>query len=257
VILMKRIKHQETIQKSKTSLKLNDTFNFEGQSYRISHLSEIGVRAEKLDSEGKSIPHSNLYWFGIDHFESETGLKLNTEEGFPIPLQPGRIVVSPDGPGEITVVKSNSVSVRLFNLEGRRGRRKVVTFTPDQLRSLSQSHPQLSNAGAYIKGVESIAIPYSKDMDTQASIEIVQDTQDGKWRSGITFQFPNTHGGVHGPSKFYSKMFDTRIDAVKAAARRLKKLMKEDLIRADTSSEQREKICKAMLETDVWVRQQT
>jgi hypothetical protein len=248
---MKRNKTREL----QVGLKLNDTFEFDGEVYRISHLSEIGVRAEKFDDAGNSVPNSRLYWFGIPQFESETGLKIDVEGGFPVPIQPHRYVVSPEGPGEITVVKGNHIKVCLFNLEGHRGRRKISTFTPDQLRSLSQWHPQLSNAGAYVNGIESIVIPYSKEVETQASVETVHDLQDGKWRSGITFQFPNTHGGVFGPSKFSGKMFDTRLDAVKAAVRMLKKLMKEDLMRADTSLEQRKKIRKAIEETDIWVRQ--
>jgi hypothetical protein len=248
---MKRNKTREL----QVGLKLNDTFEFDGEVYRISHLSEIGVRAEKFDDAGNSVPNSRLYWFGISQFESETGLKIDVEGGFPVPIQPHRYVVSPEGPGEITVVKGNHIRVRLFNLEGRVGRRKIATFTHDQLRSLSQWHPQLSNAGAYVKGIESIVIPFSKEVETKASVETVQDLEDGKWRFGITYQFPNTRGGRYGLSKFNGKMFNTRLDAFKAAVRLLKKLMREDLIRADTSPEQREKIRRAIEETDVWIRQ--
>jgi hypothetical protein len=251
---------------------LNDTFEFGGKTYRISHLSEIGVRAERviknekkksLLSKGKNkvkkapaAPQS-LYWFGIAHFESDTGLKVAADCGFRVPIEPGRYVVTPEGPGEVSLVEKDKVKVRLLAVKSGRGRRKVLTCSPDQLLSLSQWHSQLSNAGAYIKDVESMVIPYSKEVETQASVELVQDIQDGKWRSGVRYQFPNTHGGFYSPSKFYSKIFDTRPDAITAAVRMLKRFMKDELHRADTTSEQSKKISQAMRETDAWIRRHT
>lgn len=240
---------------TKPGLVLNDTFEFEGTSYKISYLGEVGVRAKEINPKAGRKEPRTLYWFGTENFESETGLKLNTEGGFPVPIEPYRYVASPEGLGEIVKVKNDVVNVRLFNSEGKRGRRKTVTFPRDQLRSLSQHHPQLSNAGSYIKGMEKIPVLYSAEIEAQAIIEVVRDIQDGKWRCGIEFQLPNTHGGIHGPSKFDSKIFNTRGEAIKAAVRNLKSIMKEDLQRADTTPEQQEKISKAIKETDIWARQ--
>jgi hypothetical protein len=241
---------------NKRSLDLDDIFEFEGISFKISHISEVGVRAEEIDQRAKDKELRTLYWFGVEHFESETGHKIKTRGGFPVPMQPGRYVVSPEGFGEILKVKKDDVNVRLFNLEGQRGRRKAATFTRDQLRSLSQHHPQLSNAGSYIKGVEKITVSYSEDIETQATVEVVRDIQDGRWRHGIEFQLPTTRGGIYSPSKFYSRKFDDRRKALIAGIRDLKVVMREEMQRADTSQDQRRKIIKAIKETDAWLHQQ-
>lgn len=239
-----------------TGLKLNDTFEFKRKSYKILHLSEIGVRAKEIVQKARRREPRTLYWFGVEQFESETGLKINTEGGFPVPIEPCRYVASPEGLGEIVEVDNERVKVCLFNSEGHRGRRKTATFTRDQLRSLSQYHPQLSNAGAYIKGMERIAIPYSREIETQAIIEAVQDIQDEKWRHGIEFKLPTTRGGIYGPSKFDSEIFDNRLKAIKAAIRDLKAVMSEELQRAHPTPDQRQKIEKAIEETVEWARQQ-
>jgi hypothetical protein len=236
-------------------LQLNDIFEFKGRTYKISYLSEIGVRAEQLNQGAGGKTPQTLYWFGIERFEKETNLKINIEGGFPVQIEPNRYVASPEGFGEIVEVKNAGVKVRLFNSEGRRGRRKTIIFTREEIKSLSQYQPQLSNTGSYIKGIEIIAIPYTEEIETKASIEIVRDTQDGKWRYGIEYRLPNTHGGIQGPSKFYSRMFDDRKKAIKAAVRYLKDIMRKDLPRADTTLEQRQKINKAIKETDKWLGQ--
>jgi hypothetical protein len=236
-------------------LRLNDIFKFKGGTYRISYLSEIGVRAERLNQKVTDAPLQTLYWFGVEHFEKETNFKINTEGGFPVQIEPHRYVASPEGLGEIVEVRNEGVKVRLFKSEGKRGRRKTIIFTREELKSLSQHQPQLSNTGSYIKGIDIIVIPYSEEIETRASIEIVQDTQDGKWRYGIEYRLPNTHGGIQGPSKFYSRMFDDRRKAIKAAVRYLKDIMRKDLPRAETTLEQRQKINKAIEETDKWLSQ--
>ncbi len=239
-----------------TDLKLNDIFEFNGSSYKISHLSEVGVRAEKLNSEPCKTNPRTLYWFGVEHFEEETGLKINTKEGFPIPIEPYRYVVSPEGFGEIVEVNDEQVKVRLFNSKEQKGRRKITIVSREQLRSLSQYDQRLSNAGVYIKCIERIVIPYAEETETQASIEVVQDTQDGEWRYGIEFLLPNSHGGSYSPSKFQSKTFGNRGKAIKAAAKEIKALMKEDLQRAETTSDQQRKLNTAIKLTDEWLRTQ-
>lgn len=238
---------------TKFNLELNDMFEFEGSSFKISHLSEVGVRAEEIGQRADGEELRTLYWFGVNHFEEETGFKINTEGGFPTPIEPRRYVSTPEGFGEIVKIKNDGVHVRLFNLEGQRGRRKISTFTREQLQSLSQHHPQLSNAGSYIKGVEKITVPYSEDLQIQAKIEVVQDIKDGGWRHGIEFQLPTTRGGIYGASKFYSKKFDDRMKAIKAAVKDLKAVMVEETQRADTSADQQLKINKAIKETDAWL----
>lgn len=239
---------------TKQNLDLNDSFEFEGSSFKISHLSEVGVRAEEIGQRVKGKELRTLYWFGAEHFERETGFKLNTEGGFPVPIAPRRYVASPEGFGEIVHVLKDAVKVRLFNSKGQRGRRKTKTFAREQLQSLSQYHPQLSNAGSYIKGVEKIKISYREDIEIQAAIEVVRDIQDGKWRHGIEFQLPTTRGGIYGPSKFHSKMFDDKRSAIKAGVRDLKAIMREEAQRADTSVDQQQKINIAIKETDTWLR---
>jgi hypothetical protein len=250
------MKRKKQTPKAKRILKLNDTFDFKGASYKISHLSEVGVRAEVIGNIPLKRELRTLYWFGTEHFERETGFKINTEGGFPVSIEPYRYVVSPNGLGEVVKVKNDEVNVRLFNPEGRRGRRKTMKFTHDQLKSLSQHHPQLSNAGSYIKGVERINIPYSKEMGTQGTIEVVKDIQDGKWRYGIEFQLPSTRGGIYGPSKLHSKTFDERNKAIRAAVYSLKAIMREETRRNDTSQEQRQKINEAINITHAWFREQ-
>ncbi len=238
------------------TLEINDTFEFEGTSFKISHLSEVGVRAEEIGQRVKGKELRTLYWFGAEHFERETGYKIHTEGGFPVPMQLCRYVASPAGFGEIVKIVKDDVNVRLFNPKGQRGRRKTVTFTCDQLRSLSQQHPQLSNAGSYIRGVEKIAVPYSDDLEIQATIEIVRDVQDEKWRHGIEFKLPTTRGGIYGPSKFHSKICDDRSTAIEWAVKDLKAIMREEAQRADTTPDQQKKINKAIKETNAWLLQQ-
>lgn len=247
---------QRKLTSAKRILKLNDTFKFRGAAYKISYLSEVAVRAEEAEPIPTNQEPRTLYWFSTDHFEKETCLKIDTDGGFPVLIEPYRYVSSPAGLGEIVKVKALEVKVRLFKQDGKRGRRKTMTFTREQLRSLSQCHPQLSNAGSYIKGVEKIIIPYPKEIETRSTIELVQDIQDGKWRYGIEFQLPTTRGGINGPSKLHSKAFDGRDTAINAAVRTLKAIMREETRRADTSQDQLQKINEAMKTTDMWLRKQ-
>ena len=213
------------------------------------------MRAEQLNQGAASKTPRTFYWFGVEHFEKETNLQIDIEGGFPVQLEPHRYVASPEGLGEIIEVKNEGVKVRLFNSAGQRGKRKTTIFKREELKSLSQYQPQLSNTGSYIKGIDIIVIPYSEEIETRASIEIVRDTQDGKWRYGVEYRLPNTHGGIQGPSKFYSRMFDNRRKAIKAAIRYLKNIMRKDLPRADTTFEQRQKINTAIKETNKWIGQ--
>lgn len=153
-------------------------------------------------------------------------------------------VHTPKGFGRIEEINEEGAHVRLFEQGMRHSDRRVELFPLAALATPTEANPQLNSSGVYQVGIEKLQPDFSTETKTTARIYLVEDKEDGLWRTSFdldsnwhgTGSFPSyrstPHAGRAGALRSSVDQVRTHLEAIikreeKAVAKRIKRAIAE------------------------------
>lgn len=169
----------------------------------------------------------------------------------------GADVMTPDGWGRVVELDGEGAHVCLYDMSRRRHpAEEERVYAPELLRTPQEAHPQLSAHLVYEVDVEHLRVPFTPSHGVRATLEVICDRLDGRWRVGHEVAVGLAGRGGSLPCIF-DESYETRAEAVTERAAEVRAYLESHRAAAaheNPRGKQARKLRLALEEFDAWLR---